>query len=232
MRLNRPDPASPSARAEAGELDPTSLLAIDSEQQEQELPDIQIPSHAEMSIQLGKPVANQLNSDLSQTIRATAANFAAEVGNKLPQTSPVPANASGKQLERQLSESRISPPAQSPENSKSNELRQIIEQIRSVKFETSRGLTCRGRTTTAGPAARRYLAGCYAPANHHRPPCRNRTATSRFVHCDPAGRRINQRPYTPDSRGAAQRPQSNYQPLRACRDFVPKRQDGAGGTVL
>jgi tetratricopeptide (TPR) repeat protein len=121
------------------ELDPTSLLAIDSEQQEQYLADIQIPSYAEMSIQLGKPVANQLNSDLSQTIRATAANFAAEVGNKLPQTSPVPANASGKQLERQLSESRISPPAQSTENSKSNELRQIIEQVRSVKFETSRG---------------------------------------------------------------------------------------------
>jgi hypothetical protein len=121
------------------ELDPTSLLAIDSEQQEQYLADIQIPSHAEMSIQLGKPVANHLNSDLSQTIGATAANFAAEVGNKLPQTSPLPANASGKQLERQLSESRISPPAQSPENSKSNELRQIIEQIRSVKFESSRG---------------------------------------------------------------------------------------------
>jgi tetratricopeptide (TPR) repeat protein len=121
------------------ELDPTSLLAIDSEQQEQDLPDIQIPTYAEMAIQLGKPAANQLNSDLSQTIRATAANFAAEVGNKLPQTSPVPANASGKQLERQLSESRISPPAQSPENSKSNELRQIIEQVRSVKFETSHG---------------------------------------------------------------------------------------------
>ena len=121
------------------ELDPTSLLAIDSEQQEQDLPDIQIPSYAEMSIQLDKPMANQLNSDLSQIIRATAANFAAEVGDKLPQTSPVPTNASGKQLERQLSESRISPPAQSTENSKSNELRQIIEQVRSVKFETSRG---------------------------------------------------------------------------------------------
>jgi hypothetical protein len=117
------------------ELDPTSLLSIDSGQQEQDLPDIQIPSYAEMSIQLGKPVANQLNSDLSQTIGATAANFAAEVKDKLPQTSPVPANTSGKQF----SENRISPPAQSPENSKSNELRQVIEQIRSVKFETSRG---------------------------------------------------------------------------------------------
>jgi hypothetical protein len=121
------------------ELDPTSLLSINSEQQEQDLPDIQIPSYAGMSIQLDKPAANQINSDLSQTIGATAANFAAEVKDKLPQNSPVPANTSGKQLEHQLSESRISPPAQSPENSKSNELRQIIEQIRSVKFETSRG---------------------------------------------------------------------------------------------
>jgi|GEM_PF-945840 len=166
------------------ELDPTSLLAIDSEQQEQDLPDIPIPSHAEMSIQPGKPVTrhgeggtetkevidtptissaiegiktpgrsrtNQLNSNLFQTTGFTAVNFAAEVGDKLPQTSPVPSNASGRQLEYQLSESRISPPAQSPDdsNSKSNELRHtelrraslraIIEQVRSVKFETSRG---------------------------------------------------------------------------------------------
>jgi hypothetical protein len=121
------------------ELDPTSLLAIDSEQQEQDLPDIQIPSHAEISIQLGKPVTNQLNSNLFQTTGATAVNLAAEVGDKLPQASPVPSNASSEQLERQLLESRINPPAQSPDGSKSNELRQIIEQVRSVKFETSHG---------------------------------------------------------------------------------------------
>ena len=129
------------------ELDPTSLLAIDSEQQEQYLPDIQIPSHAMMSIQLGKPVANQFNSDLSHTTGTTAihasglasSNFAGEVGDKLPQTSPGPSNACGGQIERQLMESRISPPAQSPNDSKSNGLRQIIEQVRSVKFETSRG---------------------------------------------------------------------------------------------
>jgi len=131
------------------ELNPTLLLAIDSEQQEQDLPHIQIPSHAEMSIQPGKPAANLSNSDLSQTTGATAVNLAGEVGDKPPQTNPVPSNTSGGQIERQLMESRINPPAQSPDGSKSNELRDtelrraslraIIEQVRSVKFETSRG---------------------------------------------------------------------------------------------
>jgi hypothetical protein len=121
------------------ELDPTSLLAIDSEQQEQNLPDIEIPSHAEMSIQLLKPLANQLKSNLFQTTGAPAANFTAEIGDKLPKTSPAPSKVSSGQSERQLQESRISPAVQSQDKSKSNELRQIIEQVRSVKFETSRG---------------------------------------------------------------------------------------------
>ncbi len=121
------------------EFDPTSLLAIDSEQQEQNMPDAQMPFYVDMSIQIEKPVASQLKSNLFQATGTTAANFTAEIGDKLPPASPATASVSGEQFEHPLQESRKSPPVQSHDNSKSNELRQIIEQVRSVKFEKYHG---------------------------------------------------------------------------------------------
>ncbi len=114
---------------DSDEIDPTALLAIDSEQQEPGLYDIQIPSHAELLTSIKNyPIAYSLLSP-----GAITTNFAAEVN--LPQSIPSPVGTSSGKLGRQLMDSRISSLPQNHDKNKTDELKQMIEQVRSVKLE-------------------------------------------------------------------------------------------------
>jgi tetratricopeptide (TPR) repeat protein len=107
------------------ELDPTSLLATESAQNDDEeigLPAIQMPP--------------QPDFNTPQPIVTLATNFAAAVKDELPRTSPPPADVPARQSELQLRKSIVSPPSQRRDNSKTDDLRQMIEQIRSVTFES------------------------------------------------------------------------------------------------
>jgi TolA-binding protein len=119
---------------DSDEIDPTALLVIDSEQDEPEVYDIKIPSHAEL---LTLPSESITNHPVAYTLLSTGTittNFAAEVDN-LPKNIPSPVDTSSGKLERQLMESRISSLPQNHDKNKTDELKQMIEQIRSVKFE-------------------------------------------------------------------------------------------------
>jgi hypothetical protein len=109
----------------AEELDPASLLAKDCEKSDEKIvsPDIQMPSLAEQEI-FNNPV-----STVNQAI-----NFAAAIKDQLPQTSP-PAADNQKRLELQLRKSNISPPTQHRQEDKTDDLKQIIAQIRSMNLE-------------------------------------------------------------------------------------------------
>jgi tetratricopeptide (TPR) repeat protein len=114
---------------DSDEIDPTALLAIDSDQQEPGLYDIQIPSHAEVLASIKNyPIAYSLLSP-----GAITTNFAAEVN--LPQSIPSPVGTSSGKLGRQLMDSRISSLSQDHDKNKTDELKQMIEQVRSVKLE-------------------------------------------------------------------------------------------------
>jgi hypothetical protein len=117
-------------------IDPTALLTIDSEQDESEVSDIQIPSHAELlTLPSESIISHPLAAYSLQSTGTITTNFAAEVKDNLPQNIPSPVDTSSKKLERQLMESRISSLPQNHDKNKTDELKQIIEQIRSVKFE-------------------------------------------------------------------------------------------------
>jgi hypothetical protein len=128
---------------DSDEIDPTALLTIDSEQDEQGLSDIQIPSHAELLTLPSKSITNHPVAYSLLPTGTITTNFAAEVKDNLPKNIPSPVNTSsghassptsGK-LERQLMESRISSLPQDHDKNKTDELKQMIEQIKSVKFE-------------------------------------------------------------------------------------------------
>lgn len=106
-----------------GELDPTSLLATEFAQSDEvtDLPDVQMPP--------------QPDFDTPQPTVTLATNSATAVKDELPQTSPVPADTPARQIELQLRKSNISPIDQRRDNGKTDDLRQVIEQIRSVAFE-------------------------------------------------------------------------------------------------
>ncbi len=105
------------------ELDPTLLLSSDSEriQQEQGVFDIQM-----------LPYTDHQYFDMPVPIGNFTANFIASVKDGLFQTVPIPSE----QLAQQLWKSRISPLAQSQTNDKADELKSVIEQVRSVKFQS------------------------------------------------------------------------------------------------
>ena len=120
---------------DSDEIDPTALLTIDSEQDEQGLSEIQIPSHAELLTLPSKSITNHpVEYSLLPTGTITT-NFAAEVKDNLPKNIPSPVDTSSGKLEHQLMESRISSLPQDHDKNKTDELKQMIEQIRSVKFE-------------------------------------------------------------------------------------------------
>jgi hypothetical protein len=112
------------------ELDPTSLLTADSGQNEEKitLPDIKMP-----------PLAREAVFDNPEPTANQATSFAAAVKDQLPQTSPPPADTPARQVERQLRKSNISPLTQHSDNGKADDLKQIIEQIRSIEFGLARG---------------------------------------------------------------------------------------------
>ncbi len=103
------------------ELDPVSLLAIDSQQSDAELfsPDIQAPLHT-ASPDFG----------ISRAIATSAANFAAAVRENLSQAGQPAAES------KQVRKDNISPLPQNVSNRKTDELKNIIEQIRSIQFES------------------------------------------------------------------------------------------------
>jgi hypothetical protein len=147
------------------ELDPTALLAVDSETDEQAISDIQIPSHAELlasSHSLSQASSYNMSQALPgnsitshpveyplQSADALTLYFAAEVKDNPRQNITSPAETSSKKLERQLMESRISTLPQEYNQSKSDELKQAIGQIKSVKFGPRLSSQ---QTVTAAPA--------------------------------------------------------------------------------
>jgi tetratricopeptide (TPR) repeat protein len=114
----------------ATKFDPSSLLATQSSEGEEEpdLLDIHTPTLGNL------PVYYTL-----QPAEAPAKNFASNVKDKTSQISPPSVNTSSGPLERQLRNDRISPPnppqRDNKRDNKLDELRQLIEQIRSVKIE-------------------------------------------------------------------------------------------------
>jgi TolA-binding protein len=111
---------------DSDEIDPTALLTTDSAPQQPEPSDIQIASHAELLALPGEPITNH------PIACSLTANFAPEVNDNLPQNIPSPVDTSSK---TQLMESRISSLHQDNDNNKTDELKKMIELVRSVKLE-------------------------------------------------------------------------------------------------
>jgi len=114
------------------EIDPTALLTIDSAPQQPEFSDIQIASHAELLTLSGESITNHPIAYLLQSPGTITANFASEVNDTLPQNIPSPVETSSK---TQLMESRISSLPKDNDNNKPDELKKMIELVRSVKLE-------------------------------------------------------------------------------------------------
>ena len=126
------------------------LLATESAQSDGEemgLPAVQMPPHVEQSHfdtppATARPLRLEFVSSpayavgTSQPTATPATNFAAAVKDELPRTSPPPADVPARQSKLQLRKSIVSPPSQRRDNSKTDDLRQMIEQIRSVTFES------------------------------------------------------------------------------------------------
>ena len=117
---------------DSDEIDPTTLLTIDSAPQQPGLSDIQIASHAELLALPGEPITNHPIPYSLQSPGAITANFASEVNDNLPQNIPSPVATSSK---TQLMESRISSLPKDNDNNKTDELKKMIELVRSVKLE-------------------------------------------------------------------------------------------------
>lgn len=110
------------------ELDPTSLLTADSGQNEEKitLHDTKMP-----------PFTMQPIFDSPEPTVNLSTSFAAAVKDQLPQSTPPAADTPARQTEHQLRKSNISPLTQQRDNGKADDLKQIIEQIRSLNFQTS-----------------------------------------------------------------------------------------------
>ena len=123
-----------SGQFDADEIDPTELLTIDSEPQEAVLSDIQITSHAELPALHREQTINLPIAYPLQPPGTITANFASEINDTLPKNIPSPVGTSSTKIEHQLMESRIS---SLPEdnNNKTDELKKMIELVRSVKLE-------------------------------------------------------------------------------------------------
>ena len=117
---------------DSDEIDPTALLTIDSTPQQSELSDIQIASHAELLALPGKLITNRPIAYSLQSPGTITANFASEVNDNLPQNIPSPVDTSFK---TQLMESRISSLPKDNNDNKTDELKKMIELVRSVKLE-------------------------------------------------------------------------------------------------
>ena len=117
---------------DSDEIDPTILLTIDSTSQQPGPSDIQIASHAELLALPGEPIINHPIAYSLQSPGVITANFASEVNNTLPQNIPSPVDTSSK---TQLLESRISSLPEDNDNNKTDELKKMIELVRSVKLE-------------------------------------------------------------------------------------------------
>ena len=117
---------------DSDEIDPTALLTIDSTSQQSGSSDIQIASHAELLALSGEPITNHPIAYSLQSTGAITANFASEVNDTLPQNIPSPVDTSSK---IQLMESRISSLPNDNDNNKTDELKKMIELVRSVKLE-------------------------------------------------------------------------------------------------
>lgn len=115
------------------EIDPTTLLTVDSEPNNTGPSDIQITSHPELPALPPEPITNHPITYSPQPQGTITANFAPEVNETLPQNSPSPVDASS--AKRQLMESRISSLPQDNDSNKTDELKKMVDLVRSVKLE-------------------------------------------------------------------------------------------------
>jgi TolA-binding protein len=120
---------------DSDEIGPTSLLATDSGQDDSGLSDIQIPSYAELPAMPSEPTKHYPIVYSLPYHSTMTMNFAAEVKDAMPQNFSSSADTTSVKLERQLMESRISSLPQGRDKQKADELKQMIEQVRSVKLE-------------------------------------------------------------------------------------------------
>jgi tetratricopeptide (TPR) repeat protein len=116
---------------DSDEIDPATLLTIDSDTQQSELSDIQIASHAKLLALSGKLITNRPIAYSLLSPGTITANFASEVNDTLPKNIPSPVDTSSR---AQLMESRISSLPKDNNNNKTDELKKMIELVRSVKF--------------------------------------------------------------------------------------------------
>jgi hypothetical protein len=117
------------------DVDPTSLLVTDSQQDDSAFSDIQIPSHAELLTVSSELTKNYPIADSLPYPGIITTNFTSEVNDALPQKTSSPVGKSSSELKSQLMESRISTLPQNPDKQKADELKQMIEQVRSVRLE-------------------------------------------------------------------------------------------------
>jgi tetratricopeptide (TPR) repeat protein len=120
---------------DSDEIDLAALLTVDPEPQEPELSDIQITSHAELLALLREPITNHPIASSLQPPGTITANFLSEVNDTLPRNIPSPVDTSSAKLEHKLMESRISSLPQDNDANKTDELKKMIELVRSVKIE-------------------------------------------------------------------------------------------------
>jgi tetratricopeptide (TPR) repeat protein len=130
-----------SSENTADEFGPVSLFSIDSMQNDND--DDLIP----LDLQIPRNI-NLLNPYVPQMIKSSSKTFASAVKMEPSQNVSRPAEATPERLKQQLAKSRISPPDKPREareareagsDSKADELRQLIEQIRSIEVEPHSG---------------------------------------------------------------------------------------------
>jgi TolA-binding protein len=120
---------------DSDEIGLTSLLATDSGQNDSGLSDIQIPSLAEWPALPSVPTKHYPIVYSLPYHGTITMNFAAEVKDAMPQNISSSVDTTSISLERQLMESRISSLPQGRDKQKADELKQMIEKVRSVKLE-------------------------------------------------------------------------------------------------
>jgi tetratricopeptide (TPR) repeat protein len=117
------------------EIDPTLLLTADNQQDQRDIADVEIASHAELLTSPAGITASRLIAGLPQPVVAIAINLAAEANQNQPQNMPSPVEAPSKKLERDLWQSRITALPEERDSNKTDDLKKMVDQVRCVKFE-------------------------------------------------------------------------------------------------
>ena len=122
------------------ELNPINLLITLAEKPSQDEQDEDAPDVSNVRTPPARPKpTRRQRQNIAVPVPATPVNFAAQIDKELPQSSfadkPAPASNQDENLTRRLWLSRITFPRVEEDEKNKKELQQIIDRIRSVKFE-------------------------------------------------------------------------------------------------